>query len=119
MARESIDYESFLTQILQRINSIEEKTKNNKNMLQLLSSNVISLKTDLRREVEKINRDLRSLKRDVERIKQNLDYVMEELPNLVRREEMKIIERFMKMWEPLKFVTKEDVERIIDKKIKS
>jgi hypothetical protein len=51
-------------------------------------------------------------------IKERVSYVINEFPSLVRREELKVIEKFIKLWQPVEFARIEDVKTMIDKKIK-
>ncbi len=113
------ELEAFFTQLLQRINEIEEKEKANKNKIELLTNSTINRNKKVDEEIRVIRDELKRLGDEIEKIKQRIDYMLAEMPNLVRKEDLSIIERFIKMWEPLKFVTKEDVERAIEKRLRN
>jgi len=118
MPKEQVDYEAFFTQLLQRINEIEEKAKANKNKIDLLSSSMLRRNKKIDEEIETIKREINKMKMDLEKIKQRIDYIIAELPNLVRKEDLTAIEKFIALWKPLKFATLDDVERIIERKLK-
>jgi predicted nucleic acid-binding Zn-ribbon protein len=110
--------EEFFTQLLQRINDLEERTKNSREKIDLISSSLHQRNKKISEEIYSIKERLERLNEEIEKIKQKIDYILAEMPSLVRKEDLMIVEKFIKMWEPLKFVTKEDVERMIEKKIK-
>jgi len=112
------DIESFLTQLLQRINEIEEKERADKNKIDLLSSSIIDKNKKTESDINLIRENLKQLSDELDKVKQKLDYILAEMPNLARKEDISIIEKFIKMWQPLKYTTTEDVERIIEKKVR-
>ncbi len=112
------DYEAFFTQLLQRINEIDEKTKANRNKIDLISSSILKRNKKIDEEIISIRNEISKINVELEKIKQRLEYIIAEFPNLARKEDLTSIEKFIKLWEPLKFATLEDVERITEKKIK-
>ncbi|MEM2768328.1 MAG: hypothetical protein QXL50_00150 [Candidatus Pacearchaeota archaeon] len=118
MPKENIDYEAFFTQLLQRINEIEEKSNINKNKIDLLSNSLAKKTKKINEEIELIRNDLDNIKQEIEKLKQRVEYIISEFPNLARKEDLISIEKFINLWQPLKFATLEDVEKMIEKKMK-
>lgn len=118
MPKEKIDYEAFFTQLLQRINEIDEKTNINKSKIDLLSSSLSKKSKKINEEIELIKNEVENIKQEIEKLKQRIDYILAEFPNIARKEDLVVIEKFINLWKPLKFATLEDVERIIEKKLK-
>ncbi|MEM2932666.1 MAG: hypothetical protein QW622_00400 [Candidatus Pacearchaeota archaeon] len=113
------DIETFLTQLMQRINELEERENTNKNKIDLLSSSIVEKHKKLSESLMLLREEIKKLGESLEKITQRVDYLLAEMPNLVRKEDLTNIEKFIKLWQPLKFATLEDVERMIKEKIKS
>jgi uncharacterized protein YecE (DUF72 family) len=119
MPKEEASLEAYFTEILQRINEIEEKTKINKNKINLLASSTITKYKKTEEELNGIRENLSKMADELEKLKQKVDYLLSELPSLVRKEDLSSIEKFIKLWQPLKFATLEDVERIVNRLMES
>jgi uncharacterized protein YecE (DUF72 family) len=119
MPKEEASLEAYFTEILQRINEIEEKTKINKNKINLLASSTITKYKKTEEELNGIRENLSKMADELEKLKQKVDYLLSELPGLVRKEDLSSIEKFIKLWQPLKFATLEDVERIVNRLMES
>jgi len=119
MPKEEAGLEAYFTEILQRINEIEEKTKINKNKINLLASSTITKYKKAEEEINSIRENLSKMADELEKLKQKVDYLLSELPSLVRKEDLSSIEKFIKLWQPLKFATLEDVERIVNRLMES
>lgn len=108
------DLETFFTQLLQRINEIEERERINRNKIDLLSNSLIKKDEKLNEEIRVLRENQKKLGDEIEKIKQKIDYILGEFPNLVRKEDLRVIERFIELWQPLKFATLEDVKRMLE-----
>ncbi|MEM1535120.1 MAG: hypothetical protein QXE64_00650 [Candidatus Pacearchaeota archaeon] len=111
------DIESFLTQLMQRINEIEERENTNKNKIDMLSSSMLERGKRTDESIRLIREELRKLAESIEKISQRVDYIIAEMPNLARKEDLSSIERFIALWQPLQFATLEDVDRAIARAI--
>lgn len=96
-----------------RITDVEEQFRLLRQRLLVVSKTLLS-------QNEKLNKDIFSLKEEARKIKDQFDRVKESQENIIkksaeftRREELKSFERFIKMFDPLKFVTEDDVKRLI------
>ena len=61
--------------------------------------------------------ELVTLKDEVKKLRERMQIVVEELQNFSRKDEVSLLRRQFKMFEPLQFARIEDVEKIIDEKI--
>ena len=110
--------EAYFTELFQRINEIEEKTKANKNKINLLASSTVTKYKKVEEDLNSIRENVNKISDELERLKQRVDYLLAEMPSLVRKEDLSSIEKFIKMWQPLKFATLDDVERMINQIVK-
>jgi len=82
----------------------------------MLVSNESFIKTrdNLSKDIRVIKDDIREIRSDIDRIKEMVQHVIGDTAGFARKEELRILERYMKLWEPLKFVKAEEVKRMID-----
>ncbi|MCK4589781.1 MAG: hypothetical protein KAT77_05015 [Nanoarchaeota archaeon] len=105
-------------QINNRLGLVEEKLTNLNKKFEVLEKNMLD-------GFKKINSDLRSfdsevldIKREVNGIKQKLDLVIKELKMTAGKDELNTIQKYLDLWNPVKFATRDYVEKIIDEKLK-
>jgi predicted lactoylglutathione lyase len=69
-------------------------------------------------EFTKINQELQNLKTTVITFKETIKKILEEMSEFSTKQEIKVLEKYINMWNPLNFVTTEEIEKIIDEKLK-
>jgi uncharacterized protein YoxC len=117
---QSTDQISFLlSDFNARLRDTEEKNRVLKERTVILGNNLISLKDQSDITLSSIKKDVSQIKKDVENIKNVLENLIGETNKLVRKEEVILIERMLKDFQPLEFARIKDIEDIIDKKLLS
>jgi hypothetical protein len=64
-------------------------------------------------ELSEIKRGNREIKKDIEKIKKITDILLVEFNKFVKRDEMILVERMLKDFQPLEFMRKKDVKELI------
>jgi hypothetical protein len=57
------------------------------------------------------------MKQDLDKLKKTSNSLLTEFNKFVKREELVLVERMLKDFQPLEFMRKKDVEELIEKKI--
>ena len=96
-----------------RMRTVEERTSNLIRKSQLTEQNMLLNNKKISTEIKAINDDINELKKIINEIKDHLRQVVEELKRCAKKEEIKIIQKYVDIWEPINFVTRNEVERII------
>jgi len=96
-----------------RLRDLDERNKIIRERVLLLGENLISSRQDTEEELEKIKKDNQEIKKDLEKIKKISNSLLTEFNKFVKREEMVLIERMLKDFQPLEFMRKKDVEELI------
>ena len=113
MAREEYGnaQEQFFSSFPVKIRDLEEKQRMLKDRLVLIGQNLIETK-------EKTNSDLLGIKKDIELIKRNLERLVSfietassEFSKFARKEDLEILSKQAKMFQPLEFVRKKDLKK--------
>lgn len=110
---QSIQINALLSDFNTRLRDIEEKSRIVKERTMLLSQNLISLKEDIDSEMSTIKKDQFAIKKDQEKIKNMMENLLSETDKFARKDEMIIIERMLKTFQPLEFARIKDVEEMI------
>lgn len=111
-SQEPVSYEIGL-----KIRDLEENQKIIKERILLIGQNLISLQEKNISEITELKKSVNELLTDVKRIKDSIQVLSEETGKSARREELAILSRQFKMFEPLKYARIEDVEKIVNEKL--
>ena len=101
-----------------RIQDIDERNRLIRERVLLLGKNLISSRQDVEDELKEIKQDNQQIKQDIDEIKKVSNKLISEFNKFVKREEITIIERMLKDFQPLEFMRKKDVEELIKAKTK-
>ena len=96
-----------------RLNDMEENFRLLKDRLLAVSKTMLTHTERVDKEVLTLREETRSVRNEIDRLRETLEHVITESAEFARREELKMIERYAKMFDPLHYATEEDVRRII------
>jgi hypothetical protein len=96
-----------------RLRDIDERNRLIRERVLLLGKNLISSKQMFEDELSEIKRGNREIKKDIEKIKKITDILLVEFNKFVKRDEMILVERMLKDFQPLEFMRKKDVKELI------
>ena len=107
--------ESVFVDITNRVRELEGKYNLLRDRVLIINNNMIEEYKKLISETKIINSDIREIKNDIFKIKESMKHIIKELELFARKEDVKVLEKYINLWNPLKFVTEEDVLKLIDK----
>jgi len=100
-----------------RLRDIDERNRLIRERVLLLGKNLIESRTDLEEEIKTLKKENYEMKKDVEKLKTLSRNLLSETSKFVKREEVLIVERMLKDFQPLQFMREKDVEELIDRKL--
>ena len=109
---------ALLAEFNTKIKDIEERHDMLKERLLLLSQSFLKTEERAGKELAILREEFKEMRLDLDRIKENVQQIIRDSSEFARRDELKILERYMKIWEPLKFVKEDDVKKMINEKLK-
>ncbi len=109
---EPVSYELGL-----KLRDLEESQKLMRERILLIGNNLIESQEKTSSDIIELKKDVSNLKTDVKRIKEIIESLSEEISKSARKEEVAILSRQFKMFQPLNFARIEDIDKIIDKKL--
>ena len=112
------DLTYFISDLNSRVRTLENKYELLAERLLISNQNMIESYKRLSSEFTKINQELQNLKTTVITFKETIKKILEEMSEFSTKQEIKVLEKYINMWNPLNFVTTEEIEKIIDEKLK-
>ena len=103
---------NFSTEVNIRIKDLEEKQKMLKDRLLLFGENLIEIKEDTEKKILEIKKDIDLIKQNIERLIAFLETASNEFSKFAKKEDLEILSKQAKMFQPLEFVRKKDLEAI-------
>jgi len=116
---EEIDLNSILGGFSTKIRDLEEKQNLLKEKSLLLGQSFLKQEEVLRTDISELKDEIKELRMDVDRLKDNVETLIQEIGDFVRKDEFRILDKQMKIWDPLKFVREKDVKEMISEALRN
>ena len=100
-----------------RLQDIDERNRLIRERVLLLGKNLISSRQELEDELKEMKKENQEMKKDLTKIKRISNNLLSEFNKFIKRDEIIIIERMLKDFQPLEFMRKKDVEELIKNKL--
>ncbi len=113
MAEEQQDYAAqYGAELNTKVRDIEEKQRLLKDRLLLIGQNLIELKDKTNSKILDMKKDLDIMKQSVERLSSFLETVSSEFSKFAKKEDLDILIKQAKMFQPLDLVTKQELANL-------
>ncbi|HLC58226.1 MAG TPA: hypothetical protein VJI68_00025 [Candidatus Nanoarchaeia archaeon] len=106
--------EETVFDVTNRLRSIEGKYNLLRDRVLIINNNMIEEYKKNLIELKAINQSIKEIKEDIFKIKENLRHVVMELEIFAKKEDVKFLEKYINLWNPMNFVTQSDVLRMIE-----
>ena len=103
--------DSFLVDMSVRFRDLEEKNKMLRDRLLLIGQNLIETKEKTSSDILEIKQELEVIKKNMERLVSFLETASEEFSKFARKEDLEILAKQAKMFQPLEFIRKKDLKK--------
>ena len=97
-----------------RLRILEERFLNLREKSQLTEENMLKSNKKMFSEFKSINEDLALVKREVNDIKEKISLVIAEMRNYASKQDFRVLQKYIELWQPIQFVTREEVAKIVD-----
>lgn len=109
--------DSELTLLATRLRVSEERYADLRRKLQLIEQNMLAHQKKSLMDAKHAQMDLLELKKTVRVMEDRIISAIKELQLTARKEDVDVLKRYVEMWDPLRFVSNEQVEKIVDEKL--
>ena len=97
-----------------RLRLLEEGFTNLRRFFQVTEENMIAKNKHFSAEIKTLTSDINEIRKEIQELKDKLLLVIRELQTVARKEEVKVLEKYINLWNPIKFVSQNEVEQIIN-----
>lgn len=104
---------SDINNVSRRLRLLEESFTNMRRTLQVTEQNMLHKHKNFSTEVKTINSEITDLRNEISEVKEKMLMLMQELKTAAKRDEIKVLEKYINLWNPVKFVTQNEVEEIV------
>jgi hypothetical protein len=113
MVEEQRGYEEQISWgINTKIRDLEERYRMLRDRLLLIGQNLVEIKEKTSEDVLKIKKDIEVIKRNMERLISFLETASAEFSKFARKEDLEILSKQAKMFQPLEFARKKDLKKL-------
>jgi hypothetical protein len=97
-----------------RLRLLEEGFTNIRRFFQISEESIIAKNRHFSAEVKTMASDIIEIRKELQDVRDKLLLVIRELQTVARKEEVKVLEKYINLWNPIKFVSQNEVEQIIN-----
>jgi len=112
---QATDFSSLFTEFNTVLHDLEEKQNILKDRTLLIGRNLIQTKEESDSKITEIKKDIEKIKQDITSIKTAIETISFQIQNFARKDELGVLYRHAKIFDPMKFATIEDVKKIVGK----
>ena len=111
-----VDFTYVVSELGARIRTLENKYNLLGERLLIVNQNMIEEYKKLMKELKMMNADIREIKADIMNVKETANNIVKELENFAKKDQIKVLEKYIDLWDPLKFVTEDQLNERLSKK---
>jgi hypothetical protein len=106
-----------ITAMAARVRIGEERFSELRKKMLVVEQNMLSNHKKAMTEVKSLQSDIMEMKRTIQAVEDKIITIIKELRLMARKEDVDVMKRYLELWDPVKFVTHDQVEKIIDEKL--
>lgn len=96
-----------------RLRVLEERSSNVKKKQRLVEQNMISNRKKYSDEIEILKEEIDEMKRTMREVENKIILIIKEIRMTAKKEDVDSLKKYVELWEPVKFVTQNQVESIV------
>ena len=106
----------IITDLSARLKIVEERYSNLIKKTQLTDQNLIDSERQFSNQVRDLNEEIIDAKRQISDLLDKIMVLTGEIEGSVKEEDFRELQKYIELWQPTKFMTREEFEKIISKK---
>ncbi|HIH17491.1 MAG TPA: hypothetical protein HA282_05540 [Nanoarchaeota archaeon] len=109
---------ALLSDFAGRVKALEEKFNLLRERVLVLTQNFVSRERDLQKELDMIQDENKNLRLEMRKLSERFESMVSRQEDYARKEELAVVEKYFKLFEPIKFVTSEEIEERVERILK-
>ena len=103
----------MISDLDRRLRILEERYSNLRKKMQLTDQNLIESEKSFNKEVRSFNDETMDLKRNIADFEEKVAIFSNEMSNVAKKTELKVIEKYLALWNPTTFVTRTELREYL------
>jgi len=100
-----------------RVRIQEERYSELRKKMLVVEQNMLSNHKKAMNEIKVLQSDVTEVRRTMQAVEDKIITIIKELRLTARKEDVDIMKRYLDLWDPIKFITSQQVDKIIDEKL--
>jgi uncharacterized NAD(P)/FAD-binding protein YdhS len=113
------DLAGELNNISRRLMVIEERYTNTRKKMQVTDQNMLNNNKKLMTEIQTSHAEMDEVKKQVADIVEKMKIIVRELKECAKRQDVDVLQKYINLWEPIKFVTRDNVTKMIQDSVEA
>lgn len=114
-----VDFTQAVNELANRLRILESKQSLLSEKLLVMNQNMIEEYKKVMKETKVLDMDIKEIKRDLANVKNIVRHLTEEAGKFAKQSDLKVLEKYIKLWSPMNFVSKEQVQDMIHAALKA
>ena len=115
-SQETIGLTEQINSLSGRLRMLEERINNLNRKVEVDESNMLENQKRVNVEFKTLSSEIVEVKRAIEEIKETIEMITREMPNLAAKDELDVLKKYIEMWEPMNFVTRDELDKLLKEK---
>ncbi|MFT4310507.1 MAG: hypothetical protein ACMXYC_02655 [Candidatus Woesearchaeota archaeon] len=99
--------------LARRLKLLEELMENIRKRQQLLDQSILEHQKKTGVSIGSFEEELSSMRTDISDVKKNVRIIIEELQGCAKKEEVDTLQKYINLWEPIRFITINQAQKLI------
>ncbi|MAG47112.1 hypothetical protein CL617_00780 [archaeon] len=100
----------------EKLRILESRYSLMRDRMLVINQNMIDQYKKINMEMKLVNDDVKDMKNDLNELKEMNKHIISELQTFARKENFKVLEKYINLWNPLNFVTEDEVVKLIEER---
>jgi len=109
--------QQIIYEMVNRIRILESKQNLFSEKLLVMNQNMIEEHKKVMEGIKKVSGSLKGMEEDLDNVRNVVRHLSEEASKFAIKADVKVLEKYINLWDPLKFVTESDVMEMIKKNV--
>lgn len=111
--QEQAGLQEFLIDMNSRVRDLEGKYNMLRDRVLIINQNMVEEYKKTLNELRVVNSDIKDIKKEMFQIKEALRHLVQEIDFFARKEDVKLLEKYINLWSPMNFTTEKEVIKIV------
>lgn len=101
----------IILEVVNRLRVLESKQSQFNEKLLLVNQNMIESHKESMQDLKNVRKELEEINKNLKNVKNVVKHLSEEATNFAHKDNVKVLEKYINLWNPLNFVTRQELEK--------